>query len=127
MKTRIQTACLEALKWFSLLPVAHPLIFSEVSAVIDLIQRINLDSQVKELDPLVALNNCLMSLDVRSEMEGEVVDGTLERYHEFLLRWHSIDEVQMQTSTNKEVLRSLEIECTLALTLLEGSMSELTT
>jgi hypothetical protein len=127
VKSRIQNSCLEALKWFSLLQVAHPLIFSEASAVIDLIEQINFDSQVKELDPLIALNNCLMSQDVRSEMEGEVVDSTLERYHEFLLRWHSIDEVQMQTTSNKEVLRSLEIECTLALTLLEGSISELTT
>ena len=81
---------MEALKWFSLLPLAQPLIFQEASAVIDLIEEIGLDSQMTELDPLIALNNCLMSQEVRGEMEGDYV---LERYHEFLLRWHSIEEV----------------------------------
>ena len=127
MNSRIQHACLEALKWFSLLPLAQPQIFQDASVVIDLIEQIGLDSQMRELDPLIALNNCLMSQEVRAEMEGEGVASVLERYHEFLLRWHSIEEGQMQTSNNKEVLRCLEIECTLALTLLEGSMSELTT
>jgi hypothetical protein len=120
VKSRIQHASLEALKWFSLLPLAQPLIFQEASAVIDLIDEIGLDSQIRELDPLIAINNCLMSQEVRGEVEMDGVDSVLERYHEFLLQWYSIEEVQMQTSSNKEVLRSLEIECTLALSLLEG-------
>ena len=127
MQLRIQNACLEALKWFSLIPVAQPLLFSELSTLLDLIEKITFDSQLKELDPLIALNNCLMSQDVQSEMDGQVLEGPMERYHEFLLKWQSIDEIQMVNSTNRELYRTLEIECTIALTLIEGSFSELNT